>query len=464
MHIGQINLLTPENNLNNLMNFTSKNINVKDLGITIGGRELSYNQYWEAKYGGNAIEDNANGFDPNRIRDFNRQLDGQVIASLLDQGITAQAINIRYRDTTFGSTHFEAQILYLFKELYNILGEEVFPSNMHFGRIENDSLRAHITTIKDCLESILFLYWSGDDAMKILVKQAITAGEYNHCPQGFTKNIETAVSKLIADSEVSAKKFFHLEGFIKASLVEENNKPYGPNQLSRGFGMDTHDAKSVLKQLSIDFKLSLPIVRDFEWTGEKFNRFVEKVKKAHPFIKNNIKQIPDEIIEYIINEHITGGDADAKHAFKKYVQHKTNFFYWEDCFDSCVNIMTGELQDEKLKFFLKINMAGSGFIDNFAYKFSHAGRDYLYVKGYNIDEDSNLTIQEGSGVIVSYDVVSRNLLTHASTQITINSIAEFSTDHGGFAIDAVDFTELFVSLRVEAAIREYYDAVFLDNI
>jgi len=166
MRIGQINLLTPENNLNNLMNFTSKNINVKDLGITIDGRELSYNQYWEAQYR-HAIEDSAEGFHQNSIRNFNRRLDGQVRPSLIDQDTTAQQI---YRDykATRDSTHFEAQMLYLFKELYNIFGAAVFPDNdqvlldhRHFARIENDSLRAHITTIKRLFRkySVSLLEW-----------------------------------------------------------------------------------------------------------------------------------------------------------------------------------------------------------------------------------------------------------------------------------------------------------------
>jgi hypothetical protein len=289
--------------------------------------------------------------------------------------------------------------------------------------------------------------------MKNLVETSINLGAYENCPDGFIEGITGALSKSTSDSQVSQMKLDALEGFIN-QLVQATG-PGGDLPNSRGLLMITHDVKSLLKKFSSDFKLpQVHINRVSDWNGEGADRVANKIKNAHPFIKNNIKQIPDQIIEDFANSYVDGDTPLLTTIFQQFADHKTNYYSYDEC-------LTASLKDyeitpntlEKLKFFLKVNMAGSGFIDNLAYKFTYNGKNYLYIKGYKIENDE-LQELEGSAVILHND----------GGEITIMSPKDFTDKNRGFDINDIEFEQLFVTRIAEEAIKKYYDQTFLDNI
>ncbi len=446
MELSQIKNIAPENNLNNLMNFKSKNIDPENLSLNIDGVDYNYTEYWKAQYNGKDIEENTQNYDEQRILAFNQN----NFAQLIDKTITAKRIYTQYKAIP-GTTHFEAQILYLFKELYNIFGSDVFPTQKHFidRFLYTNHFGQSLSLVKSSLEKILFLRKVSDE-MKDLVEPSIEFGSYEACAEGFIEGITGALSKSTSDSQVSQMKLDALEASI-SELVQ--TMVLGAHVNSRGYMFITHDVKSLLKKFAPDFKLP-DVHMPNMWTGEWADRVANKIKNAHPLIKNNIKQIPDKIIEDFVDSYVADIQVLTT-IFEQFAKHKTDYFQYDECLAASLdNYAITPNTIEKLKFFLRVNMAGSGFIDNLAYKFTHDGKDYLYIRGYQIDGNNNLKEREDSGVILHND----------DGEITIMSPESFRDENDGFDIDDIDFEQLFESRREEDSIKEYYDQELLDEI
>jgi hypothetical protein len=214
MKLSQIINIAPQNNLNNLMNFKSKNIDPENFSLHIEKNQITYAEYWKAQYNNTDIAGHDENYNASRIKTFNANNIGQ----LKDSAITAKAIYDQYKASNVDNTEFEAQILYLFKELYNIFGEGVFPDQYHFIHRFSYvlSLRlslVNLSLVNSSLEKILFLRKVSDE-MKDLVETSIEFGSYGGCADGFIEGITGALGKSTSDSKVSQMKLEALEGFI----------------------------------------------------------------------------------------------------------------------------------------------------------------------------------------------------------------------------------------------------------